>query len=126
MPCLELCSDGAFHGTAFDFDDGDGWGQVCELQAGNTYCFAVDYPTGGDYTAYMKKGTVPGDFEIPGTLKGYVGQTLWLDIMFEGALSTEVTSSDLTVVNTETGGNAHFHELELLKTGTATVTVTFP
>ena len=118
------CSHGAEPVDSFPFDDDYGYGSVYELKAGQTYCFAQHHLEDFAYTAYMKKVSVPETFDIPETLTGYVGTETWLNIAFEGALSTEVTSSDLTVVNTETGGNAHGHVLELLKVGTATVTVT--
>ena len=119
---LSACGDGESPLSSFDFDDEDGWGNVYELEAGKNYCFTVA-DSGGDYFAYVKKVTVPADFTVPETATGYVGETLHLDIGFEGALSTEVTSSDETVASSN-GGNAHMKEIALLKAGTATITFT--
>ena len=121
-PSLSACEDGETPLSEFDFDDEDGWGSVYELEAGKNYCFTVpDF--GGEYFAYVKQVTVPADFTVPETATGYVGDTIRLDIGFEGALFTEVTSSDENVA-TSIGGNAHMEEIFLLDVGTATLTFT--
>lgn len=118
------CGHGAEPVDSFGFDDDYGWGSVYELKAGQTYCFVHETREGYLYEAYMKKVTVPETFNIPETLVGYVGSDAWLEIEFEGALATDVTSSDSTVVNAKNLGNAHGQWFDLLKPGTATITVT--
>ncbi len=110
--------------SGFDYDDDDGYGIVYKLLAGQKYCFVTDVIHGTSYVLKIKKVTLADSFEIATTMAGVVGQTLELGFNYDRdfVFDAEVSSSDESVVKV-LGRNANGQNLQLLKAGTATITV---
>jgi len=120
---FHISEEGAQPLFSYDWDDNGYWGNVYQLEAGKTYYWDSYIWFDRDYTMYLHEVEPSTTLDVPDTLTGKVNEQIWLDIILDGAGSTEVISSntDVAIVG---GGNAVGNDIWLVGEGTAEITVT--
>ena len=109
--------------TWFDYDENGYWGRVFYLEGGETYEFMSRTWEEREYAFYIKEVTVPDSFTVTSRMEGKINESRELEIIFNGALATDVETDNPDVVLLG-GGDARFQRVFLVGEGTATITVT--
>lgn len=120
-----ITGDSAQPVTSFEWIGEGYWGcgKVYQLESGKTYYWEPAFWFECEYNVFLFEVEPSTTLDVPDTLTGKVNEQIWLDIILDGAGSTEVISSntDVAIVG---GGNAVGNDIWLVGEGTAEITVT--